>query len=197
MAILVINGISGTGKDTAREYIESLHGYTYIHPIQLLKNFFEVVYGCPNLHTVEGKDFKAEGAAATMQEIMVAQWELFKALDPYFSQRLMTKHLESIYQPGMNLIFTGIRNPLEVDFINGLPDDVYSIRLCRDVNRVEKSDRTEWLIASKFIQASTKSITLDNNGTKKQLYSALDSILSAWGIEGSADVSPLQGWEVA
>ena len=114
--LLIINGVSGTGKTTATRHLcknWSWDGipFTYIHPIGYLKRFLESVYQSPNLDTKEGKLYQAPGSPSTMQQIMVRQWEIFvqEELDPDFSQRLIARELSQI-PCTTPLVFNAIRN---------------------------------------------------------------------------------------
>ena len=191
--LLIINGVTGTGKTTATRHLCSKWSwnstpFTYIHPIGYLKRFLESVYQCPNLDTTEGKLYQAPGSPSTMQQIMVRQWEIFvqEALDPDFSQRLMAREISQIPRT-TPLVFNAIRNMGEANFLLSVAAlrgmTPYFVRLTTPASRPEPSDVYEGDIAYHIArEIPGKQVwTVQNNLASMPLFeSQLDVAFEQW-----------------
>ena len=150
--LVVLHGVSSSGKSSVCDYMRQKYGWTTIHPIEDLKNFLASHYSCPSLDTEEGKAFVPDKARfGTMQNLMVKLYHFFKEEDPYFSSRQLTQLLKSHYHslPGTNLITGSIRNPAEVEAIANSP---YKRKIWINLSRAnpnrseETSDENYWFI---------------------------------------------------
>lgn len=126
--LVVIHGTSGSGKSSVLDALADLSNewtpdnptpeYIPVHPIDDLKQFLKGHYQCPDLDTVEGKEYCPPGANfGSMQNLMVEYWKWMKDLDPLFSCRYLEQRLNQLYEYEYDVCTCAIRNLPEVDVL--------------------------------------------------------------------------------
>lgn len=190
--LLIINGVTNSGKTTAMEYTLNnceVNGskFLYLHPIARLKRFLEQQYQCPDLDTKEGKNYIPPGSPSSMQEIMVGMWNLFvrDGLDPMFSQRMLIRDLEGV-PDDTPLVFNAIRNLGEVEFLINLAKsrtmDLFFIRLRPPLDvtyNAPSSDANEQNVAMALFKATKNSVIVDNS-FNDEFFQCLSYVLDKW-----------------
>jgi hypothetical protein len=147
--LVVLHGISGTGKTSLALALEEQipSQYQYSHPIGFLKNFIEDIYQLKR-NSLELYQYKYQPVSpkrkSTFQDILVAQWKLFREHDPEFSIRGWNRDLLDIWNKGRIPVTMSLRNLEEVDLLDYrlMPEDqVLVIFLTRPLVKEASSDK--------------------------------------------------------
>lgn len=117
---ITLNGRTGVGKTIATDIFQKELDAKYIHPIFVMKEFFEKVLSLEPgaLDTKEGKDFIPQGGEHSMHVVLQELYHCFKIYFPSYSIYDMKYGMKLAKTD--NFIFTSIRNISEVNFLQDL-----------------------------------------------------------------------------
>ncbi len=179
--IIVLLGLSGSGKDEVANCLESEYHIPKIHPIDDLKWFLQCHYGHENkergwLDTQEGKNtpINPGNPDYTFQNLMVDEFHFREKVDPFFTRPYIQQELYYwLSGYGRCVSIRAVRRIHEADTILQKAKEhntnVVVWLLQRDSHRKESSDCHFQSILSLMMEESDRFKIIDNNGTIEEL----------------------------
>lgn len=185
--LILVHGVTGSGKSEVCNYLESEYGIINFHPFGFVKRQLEEHYELPYgaLDTRAGKDHKADGANSTMQEIMIDLYHFYRKHDQRYCTRNLRREVPRLLEKH-HVIMQGIRNPEEVGAIRYIKESLGVPFLYLDIKRDKEeratSDEHYEYVQDESLSLCSVSAQIENNGTLKDLHIFLDAICSMIGI---------------
>lgn len=183
--LLVILGVSRSGKDTLAKIALSVSPGTNVKFSAPMKRVYEYLYDLPegSLDDDQTRFLEVPGLpGVTYLDIMIRAFKTWPQVDPYLCIRKTRKTIDSALSQGLSVVFTDIRNPAEVetlkDVIRNTDVPLRVIRLDRETAKEKASDVH---LETSFRELSNLAITtgtLSNNGSVEDLERAYRSFLA-------------------
>lgn len=114
--ICVFQGVTGSGKTTASQYLQTWHGFTEFHPYGFRKRELEDLYNPPgDLESMIGKNYIPPGMNITLHQLMIEEYKFYKRIDPHFTARRLNQDLNKMIALGESIAVVSIRSLAEVN----------------------------------------------------------------------------------
>lgn len=199
MNVILISGKSKSGKDVAADYIAKKGGdpsFVRTALADILKSEVSAKYQVPLdyfnheaykeapllqypvymdlgeynklIHTdSEGRKF------FTPRSLLILEAEQTRLIDPAYYLKRMISSVAQNKQQIPNLVISDVRLKIEMDVLKKAFPNAKTLRLNRDNhNKIEHYTETQ-------LDDYTFDFTIENNGTKEELYTQLDSIINS------------------
>lgn len=165
---IIFLGLSGSGKSTACEYLDVMHGYYDFHPYRFVKRQYERLYSLQEgaLDTREGKNYIPPGATITMQQLMVDEYHFRKERDPYYTTRNISLELGKVSRD-TPLCIQAVRNIAETEQILKLGRYFTLAVIEAELRQRSESSDTEYERIYKILEKSPKVIKVTRLNNSK------------------------------
>jgi len=174
-----LNGVTGVGKTVATDIFQKELDAKYIHPIFMMKDFFEKVLNLEagTLDSKLGKEFIPDGSEYSMHTVLQEIYHCFKIYFPSYSIYDMKRNI--FLSKSDNFIFTSIRNLSEMNFLQNLQSSG-TIHIHINIYRnVEPRTSDEFVSEINNILSKSADFTYDiyNESTKEKFIESIYEIL--------------------
>ena len=170
--LIVILGVSRSGKDTIADYITSNYGYTTIHVLSDLYTFLEQHFNLSegSIRTGNSRHSKLPGGDSTLLDYLVSSYHTCNDLNINFTKPFIDKVCKNLSK---DTILTGVRNKHEVDSIIENSTNYYlnTIKVSRLGFNGLSTDNSLDVNWERLKKVSDKSTLINNDRDLEALYS--------------------------